>query len=192
MDELEAVRRALDAGMRASDIENVVPIIVPREYLEDGEWSGPYGFLRSQQLGITWTVLHPDQAMVYVNHERARAWERDAVDWRGRARDNLQRFSERLWTHEKRDASGRLFLASMMHEDGLGSSRLLLRERLLAQVGGGYKIGLPDRSCAVIVPLAAGQENLQRAGALVREMFEGATTPMLGELLDPADLEPAS
>jgi hypothetical protein len=145
--------------------------------------------LRSPQLGITWTVLHPNQAMVYVNHERARAWERDSADWRARARGNLQRFSERLWTHEKRDASGPLLVASMMHEDGLGSSRLLLRERLLAEVGGEYKIGLPDRSCAVIIPLSAGRENLQQAADLVREMFEGATTPTWGELLDPADLE---
>jgi len=139
---------------------------------------------------MSWSVLHPDQAMVYVNRERAHAWERDSINWRERALDNLRRLSsEQLWTHEKRDAAGRLLWAAMMHDDGLGSSRLLLRRELLSTLKGDYKVGLPDLSCALVVPLAAGLANLEEAAEMVREMFHGATTPMLGDLLDPAQLE---
>jgi hypothetical protein len=189
-DDIEAVRRALNAGMADSDIQNVLPIIVPRTYFEMGNWVGPYAYLRSQALGLTWTVLHSDRAMVYVNRERALSWEEDAIDWRERARNNLERLSSRqLWTHEKRDESGRVLWAAMMHDDGLGSARLLLRERLLSALEGDYQVGLPDRSCAVVVPLSAGHDNLSQASEMVRGMFQGATIPMLGDLLDPVDLE---
>ncbi len=61
-----------------------------------------------------------------------------------------------LWTQERRDESGRLLWAPMMHADALGSSRLLLRRDLLATVGGEYRVGIPDRSCALVIPVSAG------------------------------------
>jgi hypothetical protein len=176
--------------MAASDIDNVVPIIVPREYFEGGDWVGPYAYLRSAALGVTWTILHAGEAMVYVNRDRAEGWERDSIEWRGRAQRNLERLSaHQLWTHEKRDERGRLLWAAMMHDDGLGSSRLLLGQQLLDALDGQYRVGIPDRSCAIVVPLAAGRSNLEQVGGMVREMFQGATTPMLGDILDPAEVE---
>jgi hypothetical protein len=176
--------------MSSGDIENVVPVIAPRKYFELGNWPGPYSYVRSPSLGITWSILHPDQAMVYVNHDRALSWEQDSIDWRRRAQQNLRRLSAaQLWTHEKRNEAGRLQWAAMMHGDGLGSSRLLLKSELLSELAGDYLVGLPDRSCAVVVPLAAGCANLNQVGEMVRGMFQGATNPVLGDLVVPADLE---
>jgi hypothetical protein len=189
-DDVAALRRAMTLGLQPNDIEHVVPIIVPRELVSLANWPGPTLRLRSPLLGLTWTLIRPEQTMTYVNHQRVRAWEEEGLtDWRERAISNLRQLEEgRLWTHEKRDDAGRLLCAAMMHEDGLGSSRLLLRDELLHHAGGEYRIGMPDRSCGMLFPLAAGTGNMRDAARIVREMFEGATTPMLGDLLDPASL----
>jgi hypothetical protein len=185
----DAVRRALDAGHQPTDIERVVPLIVPRNYFELGNWPRPYAHLRSPLLGLTWTVLYPD-AMVYVNWERAKGWEREGIDWRERAMANLRALSaESLLTHARYDDDDQLLWGAMLHEDGIGSSRLLLHDDILAELGGTYRIGLPDRSCAIVIPVSAGEPNMAETAVMIRQMYEGATVDMLPDLLDPEDLE---
>jgi hypothetical protein len=187
---INKIRQALIKGQKPTDIENVVPIIVPRGYFAQGNWPGPYDYLRSELLGLTWTILFPGEVMVYVNHENVAEWERSHINWQKAANHNLLRISEnQLWTREKRDADGQLLWAAMMHEDGLGSSRLLLQKEIFEAVGGKYQIGLPDRSCAIIVPESAGKNNMMEVTQMVQRMFEKATTPMLRDMLNPNDLK---
>jgi len=189
-DSIPAVKRALEAGNRRTDIELVFPIIVPRSYFAHRNWPGPYAVIRFASLAMTWTILHPEQTMVYVNHDRAAVWEQEGVAWREQAHVNLQRASAgSLWTHEKRADDGRLLWAAMMHSDGLGSSRLVLRAELAAALNGDYRIGIPDRSCGIVIPVTSGEANMAEVAALVRNMYTGATTPMMSELLSPDDLE---
>jgi hypothetical protein len=187
---IQALRDALAQGMRDSDIEHVVPVIVPCSYIDSGKWIGPHDALKSTALALVWAVLHPGEAMVYVTRERAALWVESSVDWKLRALDNLRRLSSgQLFTGAKvEQATKQLAIAVMMHADGLGSSRLLLADEIAATIGSpSYSIGFPDRSCALVIPDSASHEAKEVAAKLVRDMFRGATVPMLPELLRPED-----
>lgn len=187
---INKVRQAIGKKPNPTDIENVVPIIVPRTYFGQGNWPGPYDYLQSEFLGLTWTILHPGGIMVYVNHEDVLVWDSEHINWREMASHNLIRISKnKLWTNEKKDANGRLLWAVMMHKDGLGSSRLLLQKEISEAIGEKYRVGLPDRSCAIVIPESAGRENMMEVKQIVQRMFENAAAPMLCNLFDPSDLE---
>ena len=69
--QLRALSDSLQAPLRPTDIENVLPLIVPRSYFQRGNWPGPYVLLRHPRLGLTWVILEENETMLYVNHERA-------------------------------------------------------------------------------------------------------------------------
>lgn len=151
--DLSALRVALDRGPHPGDIETVLPVIVPRALVRTGHWPGPHVDLGHPDLGLTWTILHDDQVMTYVNAERVDLWERERVDWRFRAQANLIAATRtELWAHERRDASGNIIFVAMMQHDGMGSSRALLVDLIERELGEGVRIGVPDRSCAIVFP----------------------------------------
>jgi hypothetical protein len=65
----------------------------------------------------------------------------------------------------------------------------LLQKEIFEAIGGKYRVGLPDRSCAIIVPESAGKDNMIEVTQMVQHMFDRATIPMLRNMLDPKDLE---
>ena len=189
-DPIQAITAALEGARQPTDIEKVYPLIVPRSCFAPGDWPGPYESLRSPLLGLTWTVVRAAQTMAYVSREQTAVWTTEQITWKEQAMANLWWASrERLWTHEKRDEDGRLLWACLTHADGLGSSRLLLREQLLAAAKGDYRVGIPDRSCGMIVPKSAGEGAMAEVAEMVRSMFDRATIPILPELFDPRELE---
>lgn len=57
--ELNAMREALSRGPQPDDIENVVPVNVPRTVFALGNW--PYASLRKADLDLAWAVLSHGQ-----------------------------------------------------------------------------------------------------------------------------------
>lgn len=188
--ELNAMRTALGRGPRSDDIENVVPVIVPRTFFALENWPGPHANLRQETLGLTWAVLGQGRTMVYVNDERAALWASEGMDWRSRALANLaERSRNDLWTHERTDENGKIVFVAMMQPDGLGSSRALLREPLELNVKAKYRVGLPDRSCCVLFPTSTSTVEDLTPAKIVANMYDRATTPLCRDLLEPEELE---
>jgi hypothetical protein len=188
--QLKALRAALDRGPQPDDIENVVPVIVPRSFFALGNWPGPHANLRREDLGLTWALLHHEQAMGYVYDELVALWAREGVDWRSRAVANLMgRSRTNLWTHEKTDEEGRIVFVAMMQPDGLGSSRALLRRPLDLNLKVKYRVGLPDRSCCVLFPTTTSTVGQLTPEQMVANMYDRATTPLCRDLLEADDLE---
>jgi len=128
--------------------------------------------------------------MSYVSHERAALWLREGVAWQSRSLSNLAACSGDVpWTHQKVDDTGSLVFAAMMHSDGLGASRALLRDALTSGLGPRFVVGLADRSCAVVFPNSTADVGGQSPAQMVRAMFHGATTPLCRELIAPEQLE---
>ena len=145
------MRAALGRGPQPDDIENVLPVIVPRTFFALGNWPGPHANLRRETLGLTWAVLSQGQTMAYVNDERAALWTSEGVDWRARSLANLaERSPTNLGTHRQTNDKGEIVFVAMMQPDGLGSSRALLRRALELNIQAKYRVGLPDRSCCLL------------------------------------------
>lgn len=190
-EDLHALRTAIARGARLDDIDNVVPVVIPRAFVARPVWPGPFVLLRHSELALTWAVLTPGETMMYVSHERAATWDKDGTDWRSRALANLRsRSGHPLWTHERPSPTGGFVFVAMMHADGLGSSRGLLAEALSQQLGGSLRIGMPDRSCCIVFQAEVRDIDGREPARMVREMFEGATSPLCGDLLEVEDLAP--
>ena len=171
-------------------LDNLVPLIVPREYFTYGNWPGPYRLLKHHALAVTWVVLEPEQVMTYLTNEAAGTWLKDGINYEYRALENLQRITgEHLATHHNVDSDGNLLYLVMMHEDGVGSSRMLLHESLAELFPEGYWMAIPERSCAFVIPKQTAAKELAAVKGLIRRCWEGGTTPMLSGLLALEDLQ---
>jgi len=169
----------------------VRPVIVPTEYFERADFPAAHENLVAPDLARTWVELTECQTMVYVTRERAMAWDCAGVAWRTAAVSSMRNADRgAVYTHEKRTARGDLAWVAMMHEDGLGSSRLLCRAELADVFPEGYWIALPDRSCGIAISRSLRGEALDEVRAMVSSMHRNATVPMLPDLRDPDMLLP--
>ena len=185
---LSRLKKLLSTDPSDSDLNMVFPVIVPRSYFARGNWPGPHSLLRHPSLGLVWAILSESDAMLYVNFEQAESWERSGIDWRRQALKNLsESCSDQIWSHEKRTEDGELEYAVLMHDDGLGSSRLLLLDAVKTDAPSPTCVGLPDRSCAILFFEPADHSVATSPSELVEKMYKDATTPMLGQLLEPGD-----
>ncbi len=170
------------------------PIIVPRRYDRDGRWIGPMKRLKHPELAVTWVVLNDGGTMSYVNHEAAARYVAEGIDYQSEAMRNLRRDAEgALYTHDRTDDDGsehgRTLFVVAMHEDGLGSSRLLLLPEWREEFPEGFVFGLPERSCAFVVPADLSEAEQAIPRKIVGECFASGTTKMLPGLHDPSLFE---
>ena len=124
--------------------------------------------------------------MSYLSHSAAEEFATSGLDYAEIAMDNLREASAvHLWTHEKKKGRRITFCASM-HEDGLGTSRLLLIDQWKREFPGGVRFGIPERSCGIVVPNSTQGLYLRDAEAFIEGCFSDGNTKMLPGLHDPA------
>ena len=173
------------------NLEHLYPLIVPRSYVADSAWDLPHHPFPHDAFVLTWVLFEADEAMLYLTREEYHHLNEHHPRWHQRAIENLRRSlaeAESLYTQVKlSDDSRRIVFLACLHQDGIGSSRVLLANELRQAFPAGYDVALPDRSCGLLVPRDLTAEELSGVQALVHTMHDGATTPMSGELHDPAD-----
>jgi hypothetical protein len=161
------------------------PIIVPRRYNKDGRWVGPLKNLKHPNLAITWAVLNEPSSMTYVSHAMAREFLEKGIDFEKEAMENLQRSAEvQLFTHEK-EINDELLYVITMQRDGLGSSRLLLLDKWASVFPNGFYLGLPERSCAIVVSSRITPKDRRNVVKYVDSCFRYGNTTMLPSLHSP-------
>lgn len=174
-----------------ADLAALRPLVVPATYGALGNFPAPLIPLAASELALTWVALTPPEWMLYVKPAAAVNWQQRGIDLYVRALANLREADAgRTWTHEKRDEVGRLIWVGMMHDDGLGSSRLLCFEELSAAFPHGYLVALPDRSCGLAVSAGANNAERREFDDMVEHCFAGATTPMSDQIMAPEALRP--
>lgn len=67
----------------------------------------------------------------------------------------------------------------MNHEDGLGSSRLLLLDEIATAFPQGFHLAIPDRSCGLVLNKCLAPSQEEECRELVHSCFKDSTTPML-------------
>jgi hypothetical protein len=125
-----------------------MPVFVPAMFLASGRWCGPQIRLRTPDLGLTWAALLPDNVMAYMTFEMQAFWDGQDLDWKKLALRNLAAATNnREGARTLCRADGKPYAIAFLYEDGLGTSRLLLRQSLEQMFPKGYHVAVPERSC---------------------------------------------
>lgn len=170
-----------DLRRDASDfpLSDLRPVLIPSPILATGKWVGPFHYFSHLPVSLTWAYLRPGQTMIYLAHDTVASLEARGVDWRAAARDALNRdFQARPWSHEFRNESGTAEGFALMHEDGLGPSRLLCTRGLLRNFPEGFQFFVPERSCAFVLRRTASAAVRASLEQVVTKCFERADVPM--------------
>ena len=176
--QLDTMREDLKRPPAEIDRSLLFPILVPKEF-DRGDWPGPIERLAAIDVRLTWVVLGARQTMAYVNHETARFWNSSGIDWKAEAYRNLQQSSDaQPYTHHFLTENGRPYCVALMHDDGLGPSRLLVREFYSQLFPDGYSVAAPEMSCGLVFSTALNADEQRRVDELIRRCFEQGTRPL--------------
>jgi hypothetical protein len=174
-------------------IDHLYPLIVPQSYYSNETWDLPHHDLTATQFILTWVSFRGDEAMTYLTRAEYKHLNETQSDWQRRSFENLRQLTkedEYLCTHSQQsELSKNLSFIVFMHQDGIGSSRILLSKELEKLFPEGYFVAMPDRSCGVAISKDATQSELSEIKLLLKNIYTEATTPMSSELFDSNDFE---
>lgn len=160
-------------------LSDLRPVLIPSPILATDKWIGPFHYFPELPISLTWVFLRPNQTMIYPTHDGAAALDARGIDWRAAAREALARdFQVRPWTREFQGESGEVEGAALVHDDGLGPSRLLFSRRLLAHFQDGFTFLVPERTVALVLGATASADVRASIGRFVEESFGHADEPM--------------
>jgi hypothetical protein len=155
------------------------------------------GYFPHQQLlmpdyEITWSILErdPSECSQEVTAAMVTAWEAAGINWQQRAIINLKVASRELWTHRQLRPDGSLLMALMQHDDGFGSSRILLSGYLHQHFPAGYYVAIPDRRIGIVTPRNLSVSERQETEDSIQSYYDRASIPIGSQLLAPEDLIP--
>jgi hypothetical protein len=189
--QLRTIREGLHLPPEELDTDNLIPLFVPASFFTAGNWPGPYERLRAREIGLTWSVLLPNQTMRYVDHAAAQYWAGKRIDWKGLALRNLAKLSgETPGTHAFRRTSGEIYALAMMQADGVGPSRLLLHDQLAFLFSQGYRVALPEMSCAFALSENLDDSEMSQLRGLIESCYRNGTRPLAVGIYSPDDLLP--
>jgi hypothetical protein len=177
--QLEQLRDDLQQDPSEFPLSDLRPALIPSPILATGNWIGPFHYFPELPVSLTWVVLRPNETMIYLTDNAAAALEARGIDWRAAARDALVKdFLTRPWTYEFSGALGEAEGVALIHEDGLGPTRLLCSRRLLEHFLDGFTFYIPERSVAVVLGTNASAYVRASIDQFVAESFGHADVPM--------------
>ena len=183
--QLETLRGALRRNPEDNDLANVFPQIMPLSAVRS-DWPGPIERLGDLPFGVSWAVAYHHNYFRYVSWDMSRNWEGNGIDWRASAMENLTKLSRRYpYAGSKEGADGHPFVLSLLNEDSMGPSRLLVPGLFQDLFGEDYTVAIPERTCGVVYRNGLIGEEALLANELVDGCFRVGTEPMSNERFDP-------
>lgn len=184
-DDLPLIEAQLDRPACERDVATLVPVIVPRDGAE--LWPGPIVPVAHLPFAVTWALFPKPNLFVYVSHEQASYWDGEGIDWREEAMLNLARIAASARFGRKCDASGRPFVLSLLTEDAIGPSHLLLPRLFEDEFGSDYRVAIPERTCAIAFRAALSDSEESDVAGIIDGCFRQGTEPMNPDRFKPAD-----
>jgi hypothetical protein len=189
---LRLMTAEMDTPPAQIDTRRLLPVFAPAGFFTTGKWCGPYAKLRTPSLGLTWAVLMPYAVMQYVNRQMQEHWDAQGLDWKRLAMRNLAReTSDHPGARTLRRPGGKVYAIAFMFQDGLGTSRLLLRDGLIKMFPQGYRVALPERSCGFAFAADLTAEESRSVIGTVKDCFRQGTNPLVADTFAADDLFPA-
>ena len=161
----------------------------------------PHQKLLMPDYELTWSILERDSRVQQRLRQRSQCsqkvsavmvtvWEAAGINWQQRAVINLKVASRELWTHRQLRPDGSLLMGIMQHDDGFGSSRILLSGYLQQHFPDGYYVAIPDRRIGIVTPRNLSERERQEIQNLLQSYYDRASVPIGSQLLAPEDLLP--
>lgn len=161
----------------------------------------PHQKLLMPDYELTWSILERDSRVQQRLRQRSQCsqevsavmvtvWEAAGINWQQRAVINLKVASRELWTHRQLRPDGSLLMGIMQHDDGFGSSRILLSGYLQQHFPDGYYVAIPDRRIGIVTPRNLSESERQEIQNLLQSYYDRASVPIGLQLLAPEDLLP--
>ena len=152
--------------------DDLLPVVIPTEIVAHPLWPGVHKRW-NDTLSVTWAHLREPNTTTYLTKSEAEELTATGIPYAQLAWDNLRRRSSgRVWTHAKEEA-GEIHFVALLHGDGLGPSRLLLRDDLRQAFPGGFRFCVPERTCAIVFSEQASPAALETVQTIVKGCFEG-------------------
>jgi hypothetical protein len=172
------------------DTSRLMPVFGLSQLFSSGRWSGPHSRLRTPDLALTWAVLVPGGGLSYVTFEMQAYWDGQDVDWRRLAMRNLgAATNSREGARTLCRSDGKPYAIAFMYEDGLGTSRLLLRQGLDTMFPNGYHVALPERSCGFAFTADVSTAEARTIQGIVDRCYRHGTYPLVQGSYLSTDLE---
>jgi hypothetical protein len=150
----------------------------------------PHQQLLVPDYDLTWSILDRSESSREVTAAMVTTWEAAGINWQQRAVINLKVASRELWTHRQLRPDGSLRMALMMHDDGFGSSRILLSGYLRQHFPAGYYVAIPDRRIGIVTPRNLSASERQETQDSIQSYYDRASVPIGLQLIAPEDLIP--
>jgi hypothetical protein len=191
LDQFRSAKKGLQLHPADIDIRKLFPMFAPASFFKSGGWPGPYILPGAEGVGVTWALDLASGGMRYLDQSMRAHWDAADVDWKTAALANLQDASkERLFTHGFGRKNGGLFAVVMMHPDGWGPSRLLLRDALQQVFPQGYRVSVPEMSCGVAMSRELEEKEEATITGLIAKCFGEGTRPLAPGIFEPDEVLP--
>jgi hypothetical protein len=173
------------------DIRKLFPMFAPASFFAGGRWPGPFEVLAAKGIGLTWALDIEGGGMRYLDRPMCALWEGENVDWKAAAMANLRASTKDIFTHRvgRRSGDG-IFAGALMHPDGWGPSRLLLRGALEEAFPEGYRIAIPEMSFALAISCRLDQEEEGFVEDMVAKCFQSGTRPLAPRIFEATEILP--
>jgi hypothetical protein len=191
LDQFRSIKRGLKLQPADMDIRKLFPMFAPASFFESDGWPGPYILPGADGVGVTWALDLPGGGMRYLDRSMRAHWEAIDVDWKASALANLSDATkDRLFTHGLGRKNGGLFAVVMMHADGWGPSRLLLREALQRTFPEGYRVSVPEMSCGFALSRELDDAEEATITGIIAKCFGDGTRPLAPGIFEPDEILP--
>lgn len=177
--QLDQLVRNLQEGTGGLPLCDLRPVLIPSSIFDKGWWIGPYHHFPALPVSLTWAYLCPENTMQYLTDDAAARLTAEGIDWRTSSREALRAdFDREPWSRASRTEEGALGAVALLHDDGLGPSRLLCYDGLLKLFPDGFQLYVPDRYSAFLLSNTAPPAFLDGVTHSVRHVHQNAGVPM--------------
>lgn len=157
--------------------DDLMPVVIPTSIVTHKMWPGP-SKRWNEELSVTWAHFQEPHSTLYLTNDEFSRFKSKRIPFASVAIDNLtMRSSGKVWTHIKEE-DDEVHFVGLLHEDGLGPSRLLLREALHEVFPEGFRFCVPERTCAVVFSKEATSLAMESVMTVVRSCFQKGTEPV--------------
>jgi len=173
------------------DIDKIYPLIVPSGYYNKNVWDLPHHLFPNTNYILIWVFFGSERTMTYITKEVFAVLNHEHNNWQQRSFENLRNSlteEENFYSrYRESEFDHSLSFLIFSNNDGIGSSRILFSHELEKAFPKGYMVGMPDRSCGLVISKAMNPADRNILEEIIDEYHGCSGTAMTKSIMPPND-----